>query len=183
MSPGGEVHLLQQLAKLHGVMRCLFAGLNHDGVAGDERRAGFSCDEKEWEIPGQDSADYSDGPSKEEDRFTGTIAFDDFALDPTAPFRHVIQVIGGEINFYARQTQCLALLLGDDMGYRLYILADLCGKRLEQFRADSSGLFLPGMLRCFCSRDGRRYVLFAAVGNCTDDVARRRIFHFDTVSA
>ena len=116
-----QVGFRQQLAELDGVVRCFLAGLDHDGVAGDQGGSGLAGDQKEREIPGQDAADYSDGLAEKEDGFAGTVAFEDLALDAAPPLRHVIQVVGGKGNFHTRQAQRLALFLGDDARNRFDI--------------------------------------------------------------
>ena len=47
----------------------------------------------------------------------------DLAFDAPRPFGHVVDVVGGEVDFDAREPEGLALLLGDDAGDRVRLAA------------------------------------------------------------
>ena len=89
-----QVALGQQLAEVEGVERRLFALLDHDGVARDQRRRRLACDQEEREVPGQDTGHHADRAPVRRDRFARTVAVQDFTLDAARQPRLVLAPLG-----------------------------------------------------------------------------------------
>ena len=172
---GRNVQLFQKLAEHNCVVRRLLAGLDNNCVPSDQRWSDLPCNQEEGKIPRQNSCNDTDGLSKEENCFPRSVTLNDFAFNPAPPLRHVVEVVSGKFNLYARQFQSLALLLGDDAGDQFESLADLLGDASEQFGPDHGGLLSPLTL-CGSSCLNRDIcIVVAAVGYSADGLTRRRI--------
>ena len=90
-----------------------FAGLDDDGVAGQQRRGHLASDQEKRKIPRQDPGHHAQGLAEQEDVFTGAVAGDDLAFDAPGPFGHIVEIVGGEIDLHLGQGTDLALLQGD----------------------------------------------------------------------
>ncbi len=123
--PGWQVGFGHQLGELEAVDRGFLAGLDNDGVAGDQRRRQLAGNEEEREVPRQDAGHHPQGFTEQEDVLAGAVAGDDLAFDAPAPLGHVVQVVGGKVNFDFRQCRDLALLCGDGARQVRDIGADL----------------------------------------------------------
>ena len=138
---------------------------------------------KNGKVPGKNAADHADGLAEEQDGLAGAVAFQNLALDAAGPFGHVVEVIGGEGDFDARQAEDLALLLGDDARERLDVLADLRGDGAEGPGALDGGALRPSLLRGLGGGDGGFDIGRGAVGNGTDGLAGGRIETRDAIRA
>ena len=90
----GQRRLGNKTGKLEGIVGGFAAGLDDDGVAGDQRGRHLAHDQEEGKVPGQDAGYDANGHLVEQDVFAGAIALDDLALVATSKLRHVLQVIG-----------------------------------------------------------------------------------------
>ena len=141
--------------------------------------AALARDQEEREVPGQDAADDADGLAEEEDRFAGTVAFQNLAFDAARPFGHVVEVVGGESHFHAGQRQRLALLLGDDPGKRLDLFADFRGDSTQESGALDSRAAAPIFLRGFGGPDRLLDVPAIRIGYGANRRTGGWVAHFD----
>ncbi|MNO87150.1 hypothetical protein D3C76_785680 [compost metagenome] len=110
---GRQVGFRDQSGELEAVVRRFFAGLDDDGVAGQQCRGHFAGDQEEREIPRQDPGHHAQRFAEQEDVFVLAVAGDDFTFDAPRPLGHVVEVVGGEIDFDRGQAADLALFQGD----------------------------------------------------------------------
>ncbi len=183
MSPGGRSASTSELAELDRVVWSLFAGLDHDGIAGDQRGGGLARNQEEGEIPGQNAANDADRLAEQEDGLARTVALQDLALDAARPFGHVVEVLRREGRFHACQGEGLALFLGDDSGQRFDVLADLGGDGSQDLGALDGGPPGPASLRCLGCSQCRFKVRAGALRNGADEPARGGVGHPDPVAA
>ncbi|MCY1372834.1 hypothetical protein D9M69_600670 [compost metagenome] len=110
---GRQVGFGDQSGELEAVVRGFFTGLDDDGVAGQQGRGHLASDQKEREIPRQDPGHHAQWFAEQEDVFVLAVAGDDFTFDAPCPLGHVVEVVGGEVDFDFGQAADLALFQGD----------------------------------------------------------------------
>ena len=167
------------MAKLEGIVRCFLAGFDHDGIPANESRGHFAGDEKEREIPRQNAAHDTDRLAEEKDGFAGPVARDDLTLDATSPFRHVVDVVGGEIHFDLGEAEGFALFLDDRARERLHIFAEPGGNLTEEVGALDGGALRPSGLGGMGGVEGHFEVAGSCFRNARDDLAGGGIEDFD----
>ncbi|MNQ92054.1 hypothetical protein D3C85_1074620 [compost metagenome] len=110
---GRQVGFGHQSGEFEAVVRGFFTGLDDDGVAGQQGRGHLAGNQEEGEIPRQDPGHHAQWFAEQEDVFVLAVAGDDFTFDAPCPFGHVVEVVGGEIDFDFRQPADLALFQSD----------------------------------------------------------------------
>ena len=95
----------------------------------------------------ENTADDTDWLTKHEDGFAQAIALEDLAFNAASPFGHIVDVVGREGDLHSRQTQGLALLLSDDTGDLVSVLADSRRNGVQHLGALDGGSLCPFPLR------------------------------------
>ncbi len=91
----------------------------------------------------------ADGHFVEQDVFAGAIALDDFAFVAAGELGHVVEVVGGEIDFDLGEREDLALLLSYYAGEVFAVGAEEGGDLAEVDGAADGGQRGPGFLGAF----------------------------------
>ena len=94
---------MHYLRKSDGVIRGKFTRFDDNGVAGNQRWRQFAGNQEEREVPWQDPGGNTQRTFKDKDIFAGTVALENFTFIATRPLRHIIDIVGGEIDFHLRQ--------------------------------------------------------------------------------
>ncbi|MNZ82059.1 hypothetical protein D3C78_1007460 [compost metagenome] len=110
-----QANLIHNFGKGDGVIGREFARFDNDGIAGQQRGCELTGNQEERKVPRQNAGRHAQRAFKHQNIFAGAIALQDFALITTRPFRHVIDVVRGEIHFHLGQLLNFAAL-GDDQG-------------------------------------------------------------------
>ena len=167
------------MAKLERVVRGFLAGFDHDGIPANESRGHFAGDEEEREIPRQNAAHDTDRLAEEKDGLASPVAGNDLALDAACPFRHVVDVVGGEVHLDLGEAEGFALLLDDRARERLHIFAELGGNLTEEVGALDGGALGPCGLGGVGGVEGHFEVAGGGFRNARDDLAGGGIEDFD----
>ena len=165
----GQGRLGDEAGKLEGIVRGFAAGLDDDGVAGNQRGRHLAHDQKKGKVPGQDAGYDADGHLVEQDVFAGAVALDDLTLVAAGKLRHVLQVIGRKIDLDLCQRENLALLFGNDAGQRLAVGADKRGNLPQVDGAADGGQRGPLLLRLLRGQHGPVHILGRAAGILGDN--------------
>eukprot|EP00659_Diplonema_papillatum_P007317 gene7317-biopygen7289 len=152
--PGRQVGLGHQFGELEAVVRRFFAGFDHDGVAGEQRRGHLAGDQKEREVPRQDAGHHTQGFAEQEDIFIGAVAGDDLAFNAARPLGHVVEVVGGEVDFHFRQAADLALLQGNGARQVGDVFPQLGGDAAQVPGTFDRRFARPVFLRMTCGSQG-----------------------------
>ena len=174
-----QLGLGHNLGELIGTVRRFFARLDHDGIAGDQRRGSLARDHEQGEVPRQDANNNAQRPAEQENIFTGSIAGDNFAFNATSPLRHVVQVLGRNGDFHLRQRQDLALLDRHDSRQVVNIFPDQRGHAVQKLAALVGWRRSPLILGCTGCSDSFIGQLCAAIGNGTEECFGCRIAYLD----
>ncbi len=114
--PGWQAGLGHQAGERVAVDRGFLTRLDHNGVAGNERRRHLAGDQEKGEVPRQDACHHAHGLAHEKHVFGLTVAGQHLAFQASRPFSHVVQVIGREADFHLGQGRHLAAFQGDGPG-------------------------------------------------------------------
>ena len=118
---------MDDLGKGDGIIGRKFAGLNDDGIPGDQGRRQLAGDKKEREVPRQDPGGHPQRAFKDEDILSRAIALHDLAFVTARPFGHIVEIVRGECDFHRSQLLDLAAFSHDQPGNLFSTLADTRG--------------------------------------------------------
>ena len=118
---------MDDLGKGDGIIGRKFAGLNDDGIPGDQGRRQLAGDKKEREVPRQDPGGHPQRAFKDEDILPRAIALHDLAFVTARPFGHIVEIVRGECDFHRSQLLDLAAFSHDQPGNLFSTLADTSG--------------------------------------------------------
>ena len=135
----------------------------------------FPRDEKEGEIPRQNSCYHSDGFAKKENVLVWAVAGNKFAFNAPGPLGHIFQIAGTELDFDLRERQDLALFFQDCGGDPIRTIAEAVSDLSQITRAVVAGKAAPAVLRIFCCVDRLGDLGFAAIRHSGSHPARGRI--------
>ncbi len=171
--------LLDNFRKDRRVDRRDFAGLQHDGMTGNQRWRCFTRDKKEGEVPRQNAGGDANRLFEHKDIFIRAIALHDIAFVTARPLRHIVQVVGGKQHLGLRQPLRFAPF-GDNRGGQLRLaLANPGGDLMQPDAALHCWQRFPARLRRGGGVDSAARVLRAAFRHLRDDRFRRRVDHLN----
>ncbi len=177
--PRRQIGLGHQTGEFIAVDRCFFAGFDHNGITGDQRRCHLARNQEKREIPRQDARHHAQRLAHEENVLAGAVAGQHLALQAPPPFGHVVQVIGSEIDLDLSQGRYLAAFLGDDTCQAIGVGPHFCRDLTQVPRTLDGGFRRPAALCLACCGDGALNLFGRGLRHPCEQLAVGRIVDFD----
>ena len=167
-----EAGLGHQLDEQHRAVRRVAGRLEHDRVAGDERRHHLPARDRHREVPGRDDPDDADRLADAHRPLVGQLGRDCVAECAAPLAGHQERDVDAFLDVAARLGEHLAHLAGHRAGEALLVLRHELAEAVEDLAALRSGRPSPAALGVLGRPHGPRDVGRGAGLEAADDVAR-----------
>ena len=181
--PFRQPNLMDNLGKGDGIIGRKFAGLNDDGIPGDQGRGQLAGDKKEREVPRQDPGSHPQRAFKDEDILPRAIALHDLTFVTARPFCHIVEIVRGERNLHRRQLLDLAAFSDNQPGDLVGTLADTGGNFAQPARTLNGRQRFPAGLGALGGVNRQPCLFGSPVRDPRQQRFGRRVKHVDPAVA